>query len=311
LYNQQKLLKILLVTPFTFRLKLLLLNLIRYKKYSPHKDEGFMSFKQMHAAFLWATLLICTGGIHSATAAVVCEEKAWTAGLYEHGVLFFDGRSGIDKDVVDEIRKRTGCKIYTSLMPRARIWHDLEQGDLDLSVSGMATPERQRFAWFIPYMQMKSMVLLAPTVPLSVKQADDFLQRPDLVFGAVRSFKHGNLNDQVLKQLAERNRLQYYPDSRTLFKALKQQRVHAIFAQAPVYRHLIPELKLSPKLRILDWAPQEAGIEHGLVLAKASFNEEQLQEWQKLIQDIQQDGTMLSIFKTYLPEDEALALMVR
>lgn len=269
-----------------------------------------MSFKQMHAAFLWATMLICAGGIHSATAAVICADKAFTAGLYEHGVLFFDGRSGIDQDIINEIRKRTGCKIYTSLMPRARIWHDLEQGDLDLSVSGMATPERQGFAWFIPYMQMKSVVLLAPTVPLSVKQADDFLQRPDLTFGAVRSFKHGQFNESFIEQLATLNRMQYYPDSRTLFKALKQQRVHAIFAQAPVYRHLIPELQFSSKLRILDWAPQEPGIEHGLVLAKSSFTKQQAQEWHRLIEDIKQDGTLLAIFKTYLPVDEALALMV-
>ncbi len=270
-----------------------------------------MGFKQMYAASLWATMLICACGIHSATTAVLCADKAWTAGLYEHGVLFFDGRSGIDQDIINEIRKRTHCKIYTSLMPRARIWHDLEQGDLDLSVSGMKTRERLDFAWFIPYMQMKSMVLLAPTVPLSVKQAEDFVQRSDLIFGAVRSFKHGQFNDQVLEQLTQQNRLQYYPDSRTLFKALKQQRVHAIFAQAPVYRHLIPELELSPKLRILDWAPQEPGIEHGLVLAKTSFNEEQQQEWHQLMQELKQDGSLLRIFKAYLPEDEALALMLQ
>jgi len=268
-----------------------------------------MSYKQMYAAFLWATMMICAGGIHSATAAVLCADNAWTAGLYEHGVLFFNGRSGIDQDIVDELRKRTHCKIYTSLMPRARIWHDLEQGDLDLSVSGMATPERREFAWFIPYMQMKSVVLLAPTVPLSVKQAGDFLQRPDLIFGAVRSFKHGQFNESFIEQLTTLNRMQYYPDSRTLFKALKQQRVQAIFAQAPVYRHLIPELGLSPKLRILDWAPQEPGIEHGLVLAKSSFTKQQVQEWRQLMQDIQQDGTLLNIFNTYLPEAEATALL--
>ncbi len=270
-----------------------------------------MKFQQIYAVSLWLSILLCVCTVPPAFAAITCPNKAWTAGLYEHGVLFFDGRSGIDQDIINEVRQRTGCKIYTSLMPRARIWHDLEQGDLDFSVSGMATPERQRFAWFIPYMQMKSVVLLAPNVPLSVQQAEDFIQRADLVFGAVRSFKHGNFNDEVIRQLSELNRLQYYPDSRTLFKALKQQRVQGIFAQAPVYRHLIPELQLSPKLRILDWAPQETGVEHGLVLAKTNFDEKQLQDWQQLMLELKQDGTLLRIFKTYLPEDEALALMLQ
>lgn len=268
-----------------------------------------MSLKSMYAAVLWATMLVSTAALNNAFAAIRCPDNAWSAGLYEHGVLFYDGRSGIDQDIVNEVRKRTGCKIFTSLMPRARIWHDLEQGDLDMSVSGMQTPQRLGFAWFIPYMQMKSMVLLAPSVPLVVKDAEDFVKRTDLIFGAVRSFKHGHLNDQVLQQLALQNRLQYYPDSRTLFKALKQQRIQAIFAQPPVYRYLIPELQLSPELRILDWAPQEEGIEHGLVLAKSSFTAEEVQQWQQLMQQIRQDGTLLAIFKTYLPDDEAIALM--
>lgn len=268
-----------------------------------------MSFKQVQTLSFCATVLISLATSTKAFAAISCPEKGWTAGLYEHGVLFFDGRSGIDQDIINEVRKRTGCKIYSSLMPRARIWHDLEQGDLDLSVSGIKTTERLGFAWFIPYMRMKNMVLLAPEVPLSVKRPEDFIQRPYLVFGAVRSFKHGDINDQVLEQLAQHNRVQYYPDSRTLFKALKQQRVHGIFAQAPVYRHLLPELRLSSKLRILDWASEEAGVEHGLVLAKANFNEQQAQEWYQLILEIKQDGTLLNIFSTYLPKEEALALM--
>ena len=173
----------------------------------------------------------------------------------------------------------------------------------------MASVER-RFAWFIPYMQMKSMVVLAPSVPLSVVQATDFLKRSNLIFGAVRSFQHGQLNDELLQQLARLGRLQYYPDSRTLFKALKQERVHAIFAQVPAYRHFIPELQLSPKIRILDWALQQEGIQHGLVLAKSSFTEQQMEQWRELVQQMKQDGTLHRIFTRYLSEQEALALEV-
>lgn len=270
---------------------------------------GLLRFKYGCAALLCFAALLSSSSA-KAVDAVDCPAKAWSVGLYEHGLLFFHGRSGIDKDIVDEIRKRTGCKLYSSLMPRARIWYDLEQGKLDLSVSGMASAKRRRFAWFIPYMQMKSMVVLAPSVPLSVVQAADFLKRSNLIFGAVRSFQHGQLNDELLQQLANLGRLQYYPDSRTLFKALKQERVHAIFAQVPAYRHFIPELQLSSKIRILDWALQEEGLQHGLVLAKSSFTEQQMEQWHALMQQMKQDGTLHRIFTRYLSEQEALALEV-
>ncbi|EGM77457.1 periplasmic component of amino acid ABC-type transporter/signal transduction system [Rheinheimera sp. A13L] len=242
-------------------------------------------------------------------AAIQCPEKAWTAGLYEHGVLFFDGRSGIDQDIINEIRHRTGCKIYSSLMPRARIWYDLEQANLDMSVSGVETPERLLFAWFVPYMQMKNIVLLSPEVPLSVQQPEEFLLRSDLRFGAVRSFKHGLLHDTFLQQLTTQNRVLYYTDSITLFKALKQGRVQAIFAQSPVYRRLLPQLQFAVQPRMLDWYRQEQGVPHGLVLAKASFTQPDVEHWRLLMEELKRDGTLLKIYSVYLPQQEAEALI--
>jgi polar amino acid transport system substrate-binding protein len=253
-------------------------------------------------------LLLCSLS-PSSYAEVQCSDKAWSVGLYDHGVLFFDGRTGIDKDLTDEIRKRTGCPLHSRLMPRARIWHDLEQGQLDISVSGIATTERQKFAWFIPYLQMKNVVLLSPTVSQQVVQAEDFLQQTDLIFGAVRSFKHGTFHDAFLQQLDTQQRVLYYTDSITLFKALKQNRVQAIFAQAPVYRRLLPHLQFDFMPKIYDWAPAEPGMLHGLVLAKSSFSPSQMEQWRTLMQQLKQDGTLLKIYSTYLPAQEALALM--
>lgn len=269
-----------------------------------------MSFKQMYVVYLWVTVLICAVGNQKAFAAVTCADRTWTAGLYEHGVLFFDGRNGIDKDLIDNIRQRTGCKIYTSLMPRARIWHDLEQAVLDISVSGVETAERMKFAWFIPYLQMKNIVLLSSNVPASVQQPEEFLQRSDLLFGAVRSFKHGQFHDEFLQQLATQNRVLYYTDSVTLFKALKQNRVQAIFAQAPVYRRLLPELQFPFAPKMLDWAPQEQGVPHGLVLAKSSFTEQEVEQWRLLVEELKINGTLLKIYATYLPATEAEQLML-
>lgn len=268
-----------------------------------------MNAKLPHKASLFVAVLLCLCNINSVLAAVRCADAPWTAGLFEHGVLFFDGRSGIDKDLIDEIQQRTGCKIFSNLMPRARIWHDLKHGNLDISVTGIETAERREFAWFIPYMQMKNIVLLSPDVPISVQNSEEFLQRSDLIFGAVRSFRHGEFHDKFLQLLATQNRVLYYTDSVTLFKALKQNRVQAIFAQAPVYRRLLPELNFTYTPKMLDWAPQEQGIPHGLVLAKASFKEDQFERWLILMEELKRDGTLLNIYSKYLPAEEAAALM--
>jgi polar amino acid transport system substrate-binding protein len=273
------------------------------------KDNSLINVKLVYRASLFVAILLCLCNINSVAAAVRCAGSPWTAGLFEHGVLFFDGRSGIDKDLMDEIQQRTGCKIFSHLMPRARIWHDLEHGNLDISVTGIETAERRKFAWFIPYMQMKNIVLLSPDVPVSVQHSEEFLQRSDLIFGAVRSFRHGEFHDNFLQLLAAQNRVLYYTDSVTLFKALKQNRVQAIFAQAPVYRRLLSELNFNFTPKMLDWAPQEQGIPHGLVLAKASFTQPDVEHWRVLMEELRRDGTLLKIYSTYLPEQEAAALL--
>ena len=47
--------------------------------------------------------------------------------------------------------RRSGCIITTSVMPRARIWQLIESGALDFSLSGITTPDRERFAAFAWY----------------------------------------------------------------------------------------------------------------------------------------------------------------
>ncbi len=81
-----------------------------------------------------------------AALAAACGE--YSAAFYEHGALYrkeADGNwSGIDKDILDEVAKRSGCRFNTMLDSRIRIWTRLEQGTLDVTVSGIATAERGR-----------------------------------------------------------------------------------------------------------------------------------------------------------------------
>ncbi len=255
-------------------------------------------------------LSLCTAlySIHSS--ALDCPKKPWQAALYDNGMLGLDGKTGIDKELLDEIAKRTGCKFADSVQPRARIWYQLENGGLDLSVTAIETPERRRFAWFIHYLKMKNWAVLHPKVPALVESSKDFLEQPSLFFGAIRSYKHGVFHDQFLELLKKQNRVLYYPDIHTLYKALKQNRVQAIFAQPPVYFRMSANTGLDKDFRLLDWAPTEADTHHGVVLSKQSFSQKQQQEWQELFDEMRQDGTLERIFHNHLPYDLALGLLL-
>ena len=102
----------------------------------------------------------------NAAAATPC--GSYKVAFYDHGALnslHADGRwRGIDTDIVEELARRSGCQLALVLESRVRIWAMLESGQLDMTVSGIATPERQAYANFIPYLASRNYILLSKDV---------------------------------------------------------------------------------------------------------------------------------------------------
>lgn len=253
----------------------------------------------------WRVLLLLGLPVSAAHAAVDCGEKPVRLAFYEFGLLYNNGR-GIDKDVVDALRQRTGCRFEISVMPRARIWQDLENGALDMSVSGIQNPARDRFAWFAPYMALKNM---AVTTPPSATP-DAFLKRDKAKWAAVRAFKHGQTADRFLEQMRQQGRVIDVPDVASAFTLLKAGRVEGMFAQSPVYRLHLQAADLSGRFTLTDWASQEAPVPHALILSKSRFTQSQAEAWQKQVNELVVDGSMLRILRQHLPADEARAQML-
>jgi polar amino acid transport system substrate-binding protein len=259
--------------------------------------------------WVWASLLWAAAA-HASP--VVCGDKPIRLAFYEFGYFYFtekQGATGIDKDIVDELVKRSGCKFDIQVMARARIWAELANGGLDMSVSGIQSPERDQFAWFAHYLSMKNYAVLGTSVPHNTHSADSFLHQPKLQFGAVRAFKHGTEQDKWLEQLRASNRVQDSANVETLFKKLREGRIDALFSQPPVYGKNLADLGMQHSVRIQDWTPDEKGVPHGLIMAKSRFNPAGAKAWQALVSTMRTDGTLKRIYAKYLSANEASALL--
>lgn len=269
--------------------------------------------KRHNALAMWGRglLVIALPWVLSAACAVPieCGGKPIRLAFYDYGLLYFDQGRGIDKDVVDELVKRSGCQFELQVMTRARIWADLASGDLDMSVSGIQNSERDRFAWFAHYLTMKNYALVHKDVAVSVRRAEDFIANPALQFGVVRAFRHGARQDQWLEPLRAANRVQESPSVEPIFRKLKDHRIDAMFSQPPVYRKYLQDYAMQDVVDIQDWTPAEKGVPHGLILAKSRFTEGQFAQWQKLVQEMRTDGTLRRIYHRYLPADEVRQLL--
>lgn len=254
-------------------------------------------------------------GLNSLTAlagAVDCGSGPIRLAFFEFGLFYFekDGQSkGIDKDVVDELTKRTGCTFKTQVLPRARIWRDLKGGNLDMTVAAVQNPERDSYAWFVPYLAAKNYALLRTTTASAVRSAGDFLNQNELQFGVVRGFKHEETLDIWLERMRKSQRVQESTEVELLFRKLKMGRIDGIFSQPYVYRKFIKEMKMEGNVVIQDWAPKEKGVVGNIMFSKRHFSKDDAARWQTVMHGLRADGTLKRIFMRYMPEEDVKNLL--
>lgn len=263
----------------------------------------------MFKRLLLCCLLLNSTGASSAGPAA-CGEISLA--FYELGALYYrapDGQwTGIDKEVVDELAQRTGCRFQATLESRVRIWSQLASGKLDMSVSGIATPEREKFAQFVPYFSTRNYFLLQHSLPSDADTPEGFLAQSAYKVAVVKSFKHGGDYDVWLDKLRAQGRVYEAADFRAVVRLLKIGRVQAILALPTSWVPVLREEGLSDKVRVLDWSPK-VSVPHGLILSRARVPEPTAERLAKAIRAMRDDGTLLAIFKRHVGPELASALM--
>lgn len=228
-------------------------------------------------------------------------DQTLSLAFYEAGQLYSNG-VGIDKDVVDEVKNRGGYSFDYVERPRARIWKDLKEGSLAMTVSGIQNAERDEFAYFIPYIAQKNMALITnPTY----QSLDDVINDQGAQIAVVRGFRHGDTYDRLIEQIARNGGVNEVPTVRNLFLMLKAgNRVDMIISLPVFYNKELAQLNLDSRISIRDWAPDSPAIVHNLVLSKSHFSEQDYQDMAAIVQEMRNDGTLRSIFGKYLSGQE-------
>lgn len=223
--------------------------------------------------------------------------------LYNSGYLYQeDINKGIDKDVVDELAKRMNMRFEQQVMPRARIHSMLEEGSLPMTVSLIETPERAKYAYFIPYFTQKNFALVRSS--LGIKTEEELLSKTELKVGIIRSYYYGEHYSRLIEILRENRMVVEAKDTERLYDMLKNEWVDVVFNIPSSYLYYFEALDIND-MSVLDWAPEEAPLERCISISKQFFTEVDVKRFSDAIQGMKDDGTLHEIFRKYLPEDEA------
>ncbi len=257
--------------------------------------------------WLGVSLTLCMNAL-AATPADYCSKPIRLA-MFEYGVLYNSRKGdGIDSRLLDLLAQRSGCRFEQVLVPRARIWVELQGGTLDMATAAIPTPERKAFGYLLPYMVARNQLLLrkgAGPMPEDLGA----LERSNLRVAAVRGFRHEPDYDAMLSRLAAQGRVKEVPDVADLLRHLDHGMVDAVLSQPIVFREYLTADTLKNDIAVRNWAPKDQFSVGAFILSKKSFTAEQAQRWDRLIVSLLADGSILKIYREFLPAREAKEMM--
>lgn len=259
----------------------------------------------MVVRLLIAAVLVVLGGLNLANAAPLDCSRSYTLALHDHGLLYSaDTDTGIDKDVADEIIRRSGCKITVSLMPRARIWQLIESGALDFSLSGIRNAERDKFAGFAWYLSNKYYLLVRKDA--GVQALSDFEKNDKFQLGVIRSFRYSESANRLVDKLQSSNRLSQAGGLAPLYQALMLNHIQGMIVE-PFDFPALEESKIRAVTTIVEF--NDPAVLHGLIMSKKAIPPAQQEQWRALVNGMRSDGTMRRIFEKYFKPELAAAMV--
>ena len=237
-------------------------------------------------------------------AAPTCPSRSIVVGLYEFGHFYHAG-AGLDKDVAEELRKRSGCNFSYKVLQRRAIWPAMQSGTVDMTLSATATPERMVFAWAEPYIWVKNMVVLRADAGASVHSMADFIAAPELRLGFGRGYAAGPAYEEFVTQLRNIGRVEDVDDGDRLYAMFKVGRFQALLAPKLVYTSYLKDEVKAGAVRIEDWGGAKQRGPANLMISKKLFSAEEARRWASLLKDMRADGTLQRLIAQYAGRDEA------
>lgn len=235
--------------------------------------------------------------------------KSISVGIYNSGYLYHEDHDhGINKDVVTELFKRMKLNYKIEILPRVRISSMLDEGSLHVGVSTIKTSERAEYLYFVPYFSEKNDVLIRRDVDISTE--DELLSRKDIKVGIVRGYYYGEHYAELIERLEERKMIVQAKDTEHLYTMLKDNWIQVTFNMASSYLFYFDFYDVKD-INIYDWAPEEEPLIRSLVFSKKYFSTEDIEKFQKTINEMIDDGTVYSFFRRFLPEDNAKRMCLR
>ena len=247
----------------------------------------------------------CTGLLLTPSSSVMAAPACgpYTVAMYEVGALYYRGDDGqyqgVDPDLVAELARRSGCKLDTVVESRPRIWAQMADGRLDMTMGAQPTAERQHYAEFLRYLSPRPYVVMRQELAAALPTPEAFVADKSRRLMIVRSYDVMPQMQGWLDVLRRQQRLVDAPDQPTALRAFLAGRADALVIGTTSLAMARKRNPAFARIVAQDWAPDD-DPQFALAVSRARVSEADRARLRHAMEQMVRDGSVDAIVRRHL-----------
>lgn len=253
------------------------------------------------------SFVVVSKGFARDTGPFGCDDGDITVGVTDLGIVNNHG-AGFDADLLQLLSEMTGCELNVTPVAREQVFELVEQGKIDFVPSVARQPQRESYAWFIPYYEVRFLLLTnAKTLP-PITELDQLKNIPGVRIAKAIGSGYGPYFNYHLSDMESLGVIRSYSNYGQTVVALLNGEVDATLSVPLIYRNILAQHQAAFPLRISDVSP-ESPTAVALMLGKHRFSSAQAANWLRMIETVRLNGRFKAILENYVTQEEANSML--
>ncbi|WP_051259114.1 substrate-binding periplasmic protein [Chitinibacter tainanensis] len=206
---------------------------------------------------------------------------------------------GYAVEVLNEMARRSQCKLVYLQRPWVRTLTELASGELDIAMEALKTPEREQYAYFSgPYSPtiIQLMYNMQRQKRWQVSALKDLTQYPGLRIGVARGDSFGKEIDAWLAKKPPGILVDVAPTMQANLQKLALNRVDLVFTSSLSAEAVLRDFKLKHIAPLpVSWAVEDAHFAY----SKQGMDEATVAQLNAALEAMRKDGTLKQLMQLY------------
>ncbi|WGL60508.1 transporter substrate-binding domain-containing protein [Pigmentibacter sp. JX0631] len=236
----------------------------------------------------------------------------WKIGIYDNPPFqtsINEKESGLDIDIITEVAKKLDCEVLLIKIPWSRQFYEAKTGRLDIIMGAGKRNDREEYLYYLtPYKNLPSVVVFMNNSKSPKAFTLSNLKNMNITIGALIGAVFSEEYEHLIKDPLFSSKIELSSKTELIINKLRLGRIDgAFFTGILEVKKLMPKEYNNNELIIYPISSIDYGY---FAYSKKTFDLLKAKKIDKVIQDLNSDGTLKKLMKKYFNQNEIKSISV-